>query len=73
VRFWEPTGRLNQKAYDVAALADLMGAIGLEKGGIYRHFASIEALVVEAVDGALAETFRARSFFEVNRVGFMKT
>src|SRR5262245_52097340 len=50
----------NQKGYDGAALSDLMGATGLEKGGIYRHFASKEALAAEAFDYAWAQTFRAR-------------
>jgi TetR/AcrR family transcriptional repressor of nem operon len=50
----------NQKGYDGAALSDLMGATGLEKGGIYRHFASKQALAAEAFDYAWAQTFRAR-------------
>ena len=40
----------NQKGYDGAALSDLMRATGLEKGGIYRHFASKEELALEAFD-----------------------
>jgi TetR/AcrR family transcriptional repressor of nem operon len=40
----------NQKGYDGAALSDLMRATGLEKGGIYRHFASKEQLAAEAFD-----------------------
>jgi len=50
----------NQKGYDGAALSDLMGATGLEKGGIYRHFPSKEALAAEAFDYAWAQAFRAR-------------
>src|ERR1700758_2725724 len=50
----------NQKGYDGAALSDLMRATGLEKGGIYRHFASKEELAAEAFDYAWAETFDAR-------------
>lgn len=42
----------NQKGYDGAALSDLMQATGLEKGGIYRHFASKEQLAAEAFDYA---------------------
>jgi TetR/AcrR family transcriptional repressor of nem operon len=38
----------NQKGYDGAALSDLMRAIGLEKGGIYRHFASKQELAGDA-------------------------
>jgi len=50
----------NQKGYDGAALSDLMWATGLEKGGIYRHFASKEELAAEAFDYAWAETLDAR-------------
>ena len=42
----------NQKGYDGAAPSDLMRATGLEKGGIYRHFASKQELVGEAFDHA---------------------
>src|SRR6267143_2902446 len=50
----------NQRGYDGAALSDLMKATGLEKGGIYRHFSSKEALAAEAFDYAWRETFNAR-------------
>jgi TetR/AcrR family transcriptional regulator, transcriptional repressor for nem operon len=50
----------NQKGYDGAALSDLMRATGLEKGGIYRHFASKEELAAEAFDYAWRETLEAR-------------
>jgi TetR/AcrR family transcriptional repressor of nem operon len=50
----------NQRGYDGAALSDLMRATGLEKGGIYRHFSSKEALAVEAFDYAWRETLDAR-------------
>jgi TetR/AcrR family transcriptional repressor of nem operon len=42
----------NQKGFDGAALSDLMRATGLEKGGIYRHFASKQQLAGEAFDYA---------------------
>ena len=42
----------NQKGYEGAALADLMQATGLEKGGIYRHFDSKQQLAGEAFDYA---------------------
>src|SRR5260370_7831688 len=42
----------NQKGYDGAALSDLMRATGLEKGGIYRHFASKQELAGEAFNHA---------------------
>jgi len=50
----------NQRGYDGAALCDLMKATGLEKGGIYRHFSSKEALAAEAFDYAWRETLNAR-------------
>ena len=50
----------NQKGYDGAALSDLMRATGLEKGGIYRHFASKEELAAAAFDYAWRETLEAR-------------
>src|SRR5260370_30048874 len=50
----------NQRGYDGAALSDLMRATGLEKGGIYRHFSSKQALAAEAFDYAWRETLDAR-------------
>jgi len=50
----------NQRGYDGAALSDLMRATGFEKGGIYRHFSSKEALAAEAFDYAWRETFDSR-------------
>jgi TetR/AcrR family transcriptional repressor of nem operon len=50
----------NLRGYDGAALSDLMRATGLEKGGIYRHFSSKEALAAEAFDYAWRETFDSR-------------
>src|SRR5437879_4888333 len=50
----------NQRGYDGAAMSDLMRATGLEKGGIYRHFSSKEALAAEAFDYAWRETLDAR-------------
>ncbi len=49
----------NQKGYDGAALSDLMRATGLEKGGIYRHFSSKEALAAEAFDWTMESPFCA--------------
>src|ERR1700733_10738139 len=40
----------NQRGYKGSSLADLMTATGLQKGGIYRHFASKEELAAEAFD-----------------------
>jgi AcrR family transcriptional regulator len=42
----------NLKGYSGTALADLMEATGLEKGGIYRHFTSKEELAAAAFDHA---------------------
>jgi len=50
----------NQRGYNGAALSDLMKATGLEKGGIYRHFSSKEALAAEAFDYAWGETLKER-------------
>jgi TetR/AcrR family transcriptional repressor of nem operon len=40
----------NQKGFAGTSLSDLMNATGLQKGGIYRHFASKEELATEAFD-----------------------
>jgi len=50
----------NQRGYEGSSLSDLMKATGLEKGGIYRHFASKEALAAEAFDYTWAEARRTR-------------
>ena len=42
----------NQQGYKGAAISDLMKATGLEKGGIYRHFANKQELAAEAFDYA---------------------
>lgn len=42
----------NQRGFAGAALSDLMEATGLKKGGIYRHFASKEALASDSFDYA---------------------
>jgi TetR/AcrR family transcriptional repressor of nem operon len=51
----------NQRGYVGASMADLMAATGLEKGGIYRHFESKDALALAAFDYA-AERHRERIF-----------
>ena len=38
------------------SIADITSSLGLTDGGFYRHFASKEALVVEALDAASRET-----------------
>lgn len=44
----------NQRGFAGASMADLMAATGLQKGGIYRHFESKEALALEAFEHAIA-------------------
>lgn len=44
----------NERGFAGASMADLMAATGLQKGGIYRHFESKEALALEAFDHAIA-------------------
>jgi TetR/AcrR family transcriptional repressor of nem operon len=50
----------NERGLEGTSLADLMKATGLEKGGIYRHFPSKEAVAVEAFDYAWHSAFAAR-------------
>ncbi len=51
----------NQKGYHGCSMNDLMEATGLEKGGIYRHFANKEELASEAFRYALAQTVKVRT------------
>jgi TetR/AcrR family transcriptional repressor of nem operon len=44
----------NRQGYFGSSLSDLMHETGLEKGGIYNHFASKEQLALEAFDYAFA-------------------
>ena len=50
----------NQRGYAGCSIQDVMDATGLEKGGLYRHFASKEELAVEALRYALANSTRTR-------------
>jgi AcrR family transcriptional regulator len=53
----------NKLGYAGASMADLMAAAGLEKGGLYRHFESKEAIALAAFDHAVhvqRERIRAR-------------
>ena len=52
----------NQRGYDGAALSDLMRATGLEKGGIYRHFASKQVLA-----GSLQPCLENRNGYALRR------
>ena len=49
----------NRLGYAGASLADIMAATGLEKGGIYNHFPSKEALAEETFDYAVQVVGRA--------------
>ena len=51
----EAAALFNQRGFAGASLSDLMQATGLQKGGIYRHFESKEALALEAFDYAVAQ------------------
>jgi AcrR family transcriptional regulator len=54
-------GVFNTKGYFGSSMSDLVREIGLEKGGIYNHFASKEELALEAFDyaaGAMRERFQ---------------
>jgi TetR/AcrR family transcriptional repressor of nem operon len=44
----------NRQGFVGASLRDLIGATGLEKGGIYNHFGSKEQLALEAYDYAMS-------------------
>ena len=50
----------NQRGLEGTSMADLMEATGLEKGGIYRHFPSKEAVAAEAFDYAWEAAFQQR-------------
>lgn len=45
----------NQQGFAGASMSDIMQATGLQKGGIYRHFESKEALALEAFDYAVTK------------------
>jgi TetR/AcrR family transcriptional regulator, transcriptional repressor for nem operon len=51
----------NRRGYEGCSMQDLMDATGLEKGGIYRHFASKEELASEAFRLALAQNIKLRT------------
>lgn len=45
----------NKKGFAGASLSDIMEATGLQKGGLYNHFESKEALAVEAFEYAISK------------------
>jgi TetR/AcrR family transcriptional repressor of nem operon len=51
----------NQRGFDGCSMQDLMTATGLEKGGLYRHFANKEELAAEAFRFALAQNVKVRT------------
>jgi TetR/AcrR family transcriptional repressor of nem operon len=48
-----------RSGYDGTSVADIMSEVGLTHGGFYAHFASREAMLVEAADRAGAESAAA--------------
>ena len=59
--------RFRELGVEGMSVADLMKAAGLTHGGFYRHFASRDELVAEAVEQALAEG--SRGAFEAHASG----
>lgn len=51
----------NQQGFAGASMQEVMEAAGLEKGGVYRHFASKEELAAEAFKFALSQSVRLRT------------
>ena len=51
----------NQRGYEGCSMREIMAEAGIEKGGIYRHFASKEDLALEAFDFAWAEVSERRT------------
>jgi len=51
----------NRRGYVGCSLNELMEATGLEKGGIYRHFANKEELAAEALEYALSLSTKMRT------------
>jgi TetR/AcrR family transcriptional repressor of nem operon len=56
--------RFREKGVDGIGVADLMQEAGLTHGGFYRHFASRDALVAEAVERALRDGGRGAASLE---------
>ncbi|QHN02871.1 TetR/AcrR family transcriptional regulator [Granulicella sp. WH15] len=51
----------NQRGFAGCSMQDVMAATGLEKGGLYRHFATKEELAVEAFRYAVSRSVRTKS------------
>jgi TetR/AcrR family transcriptional repressor of nem operon len=50
---------IRARGIGAASVANVMGRLGLTVGGFYAHFASKDALVMEALDGVMTESWRA--------------
>jgi TetR/AcrR family transcriptional regulator, transcriptional repressor for nem operon len=50
---------IRARGIGAASVANVMGKLGLTVGGFYAHFASKDALVVEALDGVMTESWQA--------------
>jgi TetR/AcrR family transcriptional repressor of nem operon len=57
----------NQKGYEGSSVSELCALTRLQKGGLYRHFASKEELALEAFDYAVRKAVEARSPTEEER------
>lgn len=55
--------KFRERGIDATGLSDLMGAVGMTHGGFYKHFASKEQIVQEAVRSASVER---RNAFEAH-------
>ncbi len=51
----------NQRGFAGCSMQDVMEVTGLEKGGLYRHFASKEELAAEAFKFAISQSRRSRT------------
>ena len=56
----EAAALFNQRGFAGCSMSDVMEATGLEKGGLYRYFASKEELAVEAFRYAMRGALRMR-------------
>ncbi len=56
----EAAALFNQHGFEGSSMSDLMEITGLEKGGLYRHFASKEEIAAEAFDYAWGAASEAR-------------
>jgi TetR/AcrR family transcriptional repressor of nem operon len=66
----------NTKGYAATSMSDVMDATGLQKGGLYRHFDSKEALAQEAFDYAWETAVTARLYGvteELSSIARLKT